>query len=46
MTDQQLEKLPVELTKRLLKYGQQILMAAYDAISKNAIDENNATKIA
>lgn len=46
MTYQQLEDLPAEVTEKLPKHGQQMFMAAYNAVSENGMDEKNATQVA
>jgi cation transport regulator len=46
MTYQQLEDLPQEVTEKLPKHGQQIFMAAYNAVLDNGMNEKNATKVA
>ena len=45
MAYKQLEDLPQEVTK-LPKHGQQLFMAAYNAVSDNGMNEENATKVA
>ncbi|MEY2833177.1 MAG: hypothetical protein RLZZ574_2436 [Cyanobacteriota bacterium] len=46
MTYQQLEELPKEVTEKLPKHGQQLFMAAYNAVSENGMNEENATHVA
>ena len=46
MTYQQLEDLPSEVTEKLPKHGQQLFMTAYNAVSENGMDEQNATQVA
>jgi cation transport regulator len=46
MTYQQLEDLPQEVTDKLPKHGQQLFMAAYNAVLDNGMNERNATKVA
>ena len=46
MTYQQLEDLPAEVTEKLPRHGQQMFMAAYNAVSENGMDEKNATQVA
>ena len=46
MTYQQLEELPSEVTEKLPKHGQQLFMAAYNAVSENGMNEENATQVA
>ena len=46
MTYQQLENLPQEVTGKLPKHGQQLFMAAYNAVSDNGMEEKDATKVA
>jgi cation transport regulator len=46
MTYQQLEDLPQEVTEKLPKHGQQLFMAAYNAVLDNGMNERNATKVA
>jgi cation transport regulator len=46
MTYQQLEDLPSEVTEKLPQHGQQIFMAAFNAVSENGMDEKNATQVA
>ena len=46
MAYQQLEDLPSEVTEKLPKHGQQLFMAAFNAVSDNGMNEENATKVA
>lgn len=46
MAYQQLEDLPQEVTEKLPKHGQQLFMTAYNAVSENGMNEENATKVA
>lgn len=46
MVYQQLENLPEEVKEKLPKHGQQIFMAAFNAVSENGMDEKSATKVA
>ena len=46
MTYQQLENLPQDVKDNLPKHGQQLFMAAYNAVSDNGMNEENATKVA
>ena len=46
MTYSQLEDLPQEVSGKLPKHGQQLFMAAYNAVSDNGMDEKSATKVA
>ncbi len=46
MAYQQLEDLPSEVTEKLPKHGQQLFMAAFNAVSDDGMNEENATKVA
>lgn len=46
MAYQELTDLPAEVTEKLPQHGQQLFMAAYNAVSENGMDEKNATKVA
>ena len=46
MAYQELTDLPGEVTEKLPKHGQQLFMAAYNAVSENGMDEKSATKVA
>ena len=46
MPYQELQELPAEVTEKLPKHGQQLFMAAYNAVSENGMDEKSATKVA
>ena len=46
MTYKELTDLPSEVSDKLPKHGQQLFMAAYNAVSDNGMDEKNATKVA
>ena len=46
MTYQQLEDLPQEVTEKLPKHGQQLFMAAYNAVADNGMNEESATQVA
>ncbi|MGL6340836.1 MAG: ChaB family protein [Waterburya sp.] len=46
MVYQQLENLPEEVKEKLPQHGQQIFMAAFNAVSENGMDEKSATKVA
>ena len=45
MTYQKLEDLPSDAAQ-LPKHGQQLFMTAYNAVSENGMNEENATKVA
>lgn len=46
MAYKQLEDLPQEVSGKLPKHGQQLFMAAYNAVSDNGMNEESATKVA
>lgn len=46
MNYQSLEDLPQEITEKLPKYGQQVFMTAYNAVSDNGMNSENATQVA
>ena len=46
MAYQELTDLPGEVTEKLPKHGQQLFMAAYNAVCENGMDEKSATKVA